>query len=199
MPTHRSPSARRASLAPALLGAAVIVISARWLSGAPDARSFVPAPAQETSTRRDALGLLGGALLPSAVGVDEAKAVYAVRERRDYKPPDTGAYLSFWIGEFEDPEHPGCTVKVAATGQGFNVEVTGTDPAPGPGCGEGNTLTKWSIPGYVTSGESSFIYFDFSKKGGPDEVRARWGGRGIVFDKGTLRNPVPAPYGGMVW
>lgn len=63
--------------------------------------------------------------------------------------------------------------------------VIGQDGPPGsPGCLGKGRPTEWRIYPTFTPNSDSLL-FDFSSKGGPANVTARWDGTGIVFPDGN--------------
>lgn len=82
-----------------------------------------------------------------------------------------------FAGTYSDPNHPGCPRKVTLAGG--NVIVTGTDEAGG---------RPWKVKGY-TYGKA--LVLDFTPKGGPADVIARWTGLGLEFPDGNLWTKKP--------
>lgn len=75
-------------------------------------------------------------------------------------------------GTYDDPQHPGCTRKLVLAGK--QVIITGTDEVGGK---------AWKVKGEPYG---RALILDFSSKGGPKQVIARWNGLGLVFDDGNV-------------
>jgi len=88
-----------------------------------------------------------------------------------------------WEGKYADPRHVGCEREIKANG--LSLTISGTEGTPGPGCGAGDTETSWAIPASIKSQESPDIVIDFSQKGGPKDLPAKWDGDGIKFADGN--------------
>jgi hypothetical protein len=80
-------------------------------------------------------------------------------------------------GTYDDPNHPGCTRKIVLAGT--NVIVTGTDDVGGK---------PWKVKGQIYG---KALLLDFTPKGGPADVIARWNGLGLVFDDGNVWSKKP--------
>jgi len=74
-------------------------------------------------------------------------------------------------GSYSDPLHPGCLRKIVLQGGGAILTLADEDGK------------KYTLKGGV-SGKA--LYIDFSKKGGPSEVRAEWTGVGLAFPDGNV-------------
>lgn len=75
-------------------------------------------------------------------------------------------------GTWSDPAHPGCERKIVAQGSG--LIITGAD----------EDKKAWKVKGKV---EGTTILVDFSPKGGPADVEAKFVlGKGIVFPDGNV-------------
>jgi hypothetical protein len=157
------------------------------------ASALAPPQPANTQNRRQLLGSLFGAGIvgiATVVTPQEASATKAL----------TGLG-SVFTGDYEDPNHPGCLrqVKVVGApqrGDGTRspyplVEVKGWDGK------EGEKICKdrperselWSVGGKLQSKEE--ISFDFSPKGGPKAVPAKWDVDGIVFPDGNKWVKIP--------
>ena len=137
-----------------------------------------------TATRRAALAAAPALLAPlAAVAVGENKVGYACRGTDDCgvdkasiarltATPGSGSAAGVRFGgTYTDPQHPGCTRKVVLTGS--NVVITGADEPGGK---------EWKVKG-KPYGRALLI--DFTPKGGPPDVIARWTGLGLEFPDGN--------------
>ena len=87
-------------------------------------------------------------------------------------PPPPTAPPSPFLGQYADPNHPGCERKIVAQGSG--LIITGAD----------EDKKAWKVKGKV---EGTTILVDFSPKGGPADVEAKFVlGKGIVFPDGNV-------------
>jgi len=75
-------------------------------------------------------------------------------------------------GTYTDPLHPGCTRKIVLAGS--NAIITGKDEVSGK---------EWKAKARPIG---KALVIDFSSKGGPSEVVARWNGLGLVFEDGNV-------------
>jgi len=143
--------------------------------------SALSAPKQETG-RRQALGWMGAAAIAIAAP-QQAKATAA----------KTGAASPF-TGDYDDPNHPSCLrqVKVVGAPQRADgsrsayplIEVIGYDATSGTTCTDRPTRADlWKAQGTVKSNTEASI--DFSTKGGPANLVARFEDGGIVFPDGN--------------
>lgn len=143
-------------------------------------------------SRRAALAAAAPALfaVPLAAFADkDSKVGYACRGSDDcgvdaqakralMATPGSGSAAGIRFGgTYDDAQHPGCTRKVVLAGG--NVIVTGTDEVGGK---------AWKIKGQ-TYGKA--LVLDFSSKGGPVDVVARWNGLGLAFDDGNVWTKKP--------
>jgi hypothetical protein len=106
-----------------------------------------------------------------------------------------------WTGYYDDPNHPGCLRQVKVVGAPMRpngtpspfpvVEVRGYD---GP---EGATMctdapetraSVWTVKGDLKNGKA---ILDFSSKGGPTNLVAKFEDGGIVFPDGNKWTKVP--------
>ena len=106
----------------------------------------------------------------------------------------TGAASPF-TGDYDDPNHPGCLRQVKVVGAPLRgdgsrsaypvVEVVGYDgDGSSTTCSERPTREQlWKIQGTVKSNTLASI--DFSPKGGPGDLLARFEDGGIVFPDGN--------------
>eukprot|EP00568_Trieres_chinensis_P001274 CAMPEP_0183309564 /NCGR_PEP_ID=MMETSP0160_2-20130417/25415_1 /TAXON_ID=2839 ORGANISM="Odontella Sinensis, Strain Grunow 1884" /NCGR_SAMPLE_ID=MMETSP0160_2 /ASSEMBLY_ACC=CAM_ASM_000250 /LENGTH=187 /DNA_ID=CAMNT_0025473617 /DNA_START=61 /DNA_END=624 /DNA_ORIENTATION=- len=139
--------------------------------------------------RRQFFGILGGAAA-IVVGADEANAAAAT----------TGA-ANVFTGDYDDPNHPGCLRQVKVVGAPMRadgsrppyaiVEVTGYDGKDGETtCTDRPTRSDlWKVQG-KTMGKTQAV-IDFSAKGGPANLSAKYEGDGIVFPDGNKWVKVP--------
>ena len=87
--------------------------------------------------------------------------------------PGSGEAAGIRIGgSYDDPQHPGCTRKIIL--QGSNAIVQGTDEPGGK---------KWQLKGEPYG---KYLVIDFSPKGGPKQVIAKWNGVGLAFEDGNV-------------
>jgi hypothetical protein len=136
------------------------------------------------STRRQAFGMLGAG----------AAALLGASQEAGATAPRTGASSPF-TGDYDDPNHPNCLRQVKVVGAPLKgdgtrsaypvMEITGFD-----GKGSGATCTDrperadlWKVQGTVKSNSDAVI--DFSPKGGPAKLTAKFEDGGIVFPDGN--------------
>eukprot|EP00933_Yihiella_yeosuensis_P051567 TRINITY_DN4952_c0_g1_i3.p2 TRINITY_DN4952_c0_g1~~TRINITY_DN4952_c0_g1_i3.p2 ORF type:complete len:103 (+),score=18.93 TRINITY_DN4952_c0_g1_i3:335-643(+) len=86
-----------------------------------------------------------------------------------------------WTGRYLDPQHPGCKREIQVTGKG--LIVYGADG--NPGCLKGGLLTRWELEKKYSPGSDALL-IDFSPKGGPKDVPAKYIAEG---DFGALLFP----------
>eukprot|EP00929_Paragymnodinium_shiwhaense_P062193 TRINITY_DN31046_c0_g1_i1.p1 TRINITY_DN31046_c0_g1~~TRINITY_DN31046_c0_g1_i1.p1 ORF type:complete len:214 (-),score=52.62 TRINITY_DN31046_c0_g1_i1:138-779(-) len=99
-----------------------------------------------------------------------------------------------WSGRYIDPKHPGCDRKITKKKDRF--EISGQTSPDGPGCPAGaKNLRKWFIYGETNPGEwpARSMTIDFSNKGGPKGIVAKWAGNGIIFPDGNRWEKKPSP------
>lgn len=168
-----------------------IAIFATALAATSNALS--PANKDASVSRRGALnGLLSaGAAAALVVGGPQIASATAAK---------TGAASPFQ-GDYDDPNHPSCLRQVKVVGAPLRadgsrsqypvIEVTGYD-----GKGSGATCTDrptradlWKVTGTVKSKDTAVI--DFSPKGGPKDLLAKFENDGIVFPDGNKWTKVP--------
>lgn len=106
----------------------------------------------------------------------------------------TGA-ASVFTGEYDDPNHPGCLRQVKVIGPPLRadgtrsaypiVEVKGYDGKDGAKmCTDRPTRADlWSVQGKLLNNNEARL--DFSPKGGPANLLAKWEDGGIVFPDGN--------------
>ena len=141
--------------------------------------------------RRQVFGIIGAAGTAAVVsGVQSANAAAA----------KTGASSPF-TGDYNDPNHPDCLRQVKVVGAPLRgdgtrtaypvIEITGYD-----GKGNGNVCTDrptradlWKVEGTVKTTTEAVI--DFSPKGGPSKLLAKFEDGGIVFPDGNKWTKVP--------
>lgn len=104
----------------------------------------------------------------------------------------TGA-SSPWTGEYDDPNHPSCLRQVKVVGAPLRadgtrsaypiVEVRGYDSA-GAACSEPPPSRDdiWTVKGVLKNNQATL---DFSSKGGPKDLVAKYEDGGIVFPDGN--------------
>lgn len=151
------------------------------------------APPQPLQNRRQLLGSLVGA------GIAGVATVVAPQEASATKAL-TGLG-SVFTGDYEDPNHPGCLRQVKVVGSPLRgdgtrspypvVEVKGYDGK------EGEKICKdrperseiWTIGGKLKSKDEAS--FDFSPKGGPENLSGQWDTNGILFPDGNKWVKIP--------
>ena len=144
-----------------------------------------------TFDRRQVFGILAGSAAAATVAAPPAEAAGSIK---------TGP-ASVFTGDYNDPNHPECLRQVKVFGAPLRadgtrssypiIEITGYD-----GKGEGATCTErptradlWKIQGKVKSNTEALI--DFSPKGGPANLGAKFEADGIVFPDGNKWTKVP--------
>lgn len=138
--------------------------------------------------RRQAFaGILGAAGAAAAV-------VLAAPQEANAAAAKTGAASPF-TGDYDDPNHPDCLRQVKVVGAPLRgdgtrsaypvMEITGYDGKSGGGaCTDRPTRADlWKIEGTVKSTTDAVI--DFSPKGGPAKLTAKYEDGGIVFPDGN--------------
>ena len=144
--------------------------------------------------RRDMFqGLLGGAgaVAISTLFPQEAEATTA----------KTGLGSPF-TGDYNDPNHPNCLRQVKVVGAPLRgdgtrsaypvIEITGYDGKQGGGatCTDRPTRADlWKVEGTVRTTNEAYV--DFSPKGGPTKMLAKFEDGGIVFPDGNKWVKVP--------
>jgi hypothetical protein len=147
-----------------------------------------PVNKEASVSRRGALGgLLGAGAAAAALVVGNPQIASATAAK-------TGAASPFQ-GDYDDPNHPSCLRQVKVVGAPLRadgsrsqypvIEVTGYD-----GKGNGAVCTDrptradlWKVTGTVKSKDTAVI--DFSPKGGPANLMAKYEDGGIVFPDGN--------------
>jgi len=97
-------------------------------------------------------------------------------------------------GRYVDPKHIGCERRITKIKDKY--EISGTSSPDGPNCEPGaKNLKKWFIYGETTPGEwpAKTLTIDFSNKGGPKGVVAKWVDGGIIFPDGNRWKKKPSP------
>mmetsp|Transcript_19020 Transcript_19020/g.43501 ORF Transcript_19020/g.43501 Transcript_19020/m.43501 type:complete len:185 (-) Transcript_19020:54-608(-) len=128
------------------------------------------------------LGAGAGAFLATAM--PEAASATAAK---------TGGANPF-TGDYNDPNHPECLRQVKVVGAPLKgdgtrspypvIEVVGYDGNGGKVCTDRPTRdTLWKVEGTVKSSNTALI--DFSSKGGPANMLAKYEDGGIVFPDGN--------------
>jgi len=142
--------------------------------------------------RRDVLGLLGGSAAAALVAATPAANAAIAK---------TGTASPF-TGDYDDPNHPGCLRQVKVVGAPIRgdgtrpanpvIEITGYDGKEGEKmCTERPTRADlWQIQGKVKSSNTEAV-IDFSPKGGPGNLLAKYEDGGIVFPDGNKWTKVP--------
>jgi hypothetical protein len=151
------------------------------------ASALAPPQPANTQNRRQILGSLFGAGIVGIAAVVTPQEASATISK-------TGAG-SVFTGDYEDPNHPGCLRQVKVVGAPLRgdgtrspyplVEVKGWDGKAGEKICTDRPVRNdlWAVEGKLKSKEE--ISFDFSPKGGPKAVPAKWDVDGIVFPDGN--------------
>jgi hypothetical protein len=87
-----------------------------------------------------------------------------------------------YSGSFEDPNHPNCVRRIENIGKIATIEGTDGDPGCQP---NGKGKDEFQLLAAVENGE---LIIDFTPKGGPNNVAAKWEGGdtpGIRFPDGN--------------
>merc|ERR1712232_678013 len=113
-----------------------------------------------------------------------------------------GGQSSPFTGDYEDPNHPGCLRQVKVVGAPLRgdgsrsaypvIEVTGYDGDGGSKiCSERPPSREvlWKVGGTVKTTTEASI--DFSPKGGPSSLMAKYQDGGIVFPDGNKWTKIP--------
>merc|ERR1719343_338754 len=148
---------------------------------------FLATPANalviNTSSRRSFLGgVIGSASL--VVGGSDANAMKKLK---------TGPASPF-TGDYDDPNHPECLRQVKVVGAPLKgdgtrspypvIEIVGYDGKGSKVCTDRPTRDDlWKVEGTVKGSNTAFI--DFSPKGGPEKLLAKYEDGGIVFPDGN--------------
>jgi len=100
-----------------------------------------------------------------------------------------------FTGDYNDPQHPDCLRQVKVVGAPLKgdgtrspypvIEITGYDGKGGNKmCNDRPTRDDlWKVEGTVKSSDTAFV--DFSSKGGPSKILAKFEDGGIVFPDGN--------------
>ena len=151
-------------------------------------------PQQQQSRRQIFSSLLGA-------GVVGIAAVAGVPQEASATKALTGLG-SVYTGDYDDPNHPDCLRQVKVVGAPLKgdgtrspfpvVEVKGWDGKNGICKGERPERSDiWTVTGKLKTREDAVI--DFSSKGGPANLSAKWDGSGIVFPDGNKWTKVEYP------
>mmetsp|Transcript_50437 Transcript_50437/g.99638 ORF Transcript_50437/g.99638 Transcript_50437/m.99638 type:complete len:192 (-) Transcript_50437:83-658(-) len=162
----------------AATAAALLIASSSWTHG-------WTIPETKNLNRRDmVLGFLGAATTAVTLVPQEAQATTA----------KTGLGSPF-TGDYNDPNHPNCLRQVKVVGAPLRgdgtrsaypvMEITGYDGKAGSAtCTDRPTRADlWKVEGTVKS--TTEAYVDFSPKGGPTKMLAKFEDGGIVFPDGN--------------
>ena len=135
--------------------------------------------------RRQVFGVLGGAAAVVA-GAGQASAAASTVK--------TGQ-ASLFTGDYDDPNHPDCLRQVKVVGAPMRadgsrpryaiIEVTGYDGKEGEKICKARPTREelWKVLGKMNNNDEAIL--DFSSKGGPSNLVAKWDGDGIVFPDGN--------------
>mmetsp|Transcript_125070 Transcript_125070/g.365293 ORF Transcript_125070/g.365293 Transcript_125070/m.365293 type:complete len:188 (+) Transcript_125070:51-614(+) len=168
-PAARSAATSRSGSRRPVLAAALLLAAAGWTAAA-----FLP-PAlsaqRPVEQRREALA--------------RALAVAAAAPLLGGQSAEAGG--ARWSGRYDDPKFPGCERRITKDGDIFIISgTTSTDGSKK--CEEGKPTKRWSITAAQPEGSfgpSDTLNVDFSNKGGPTNVEAKWAGDGIMFPGGN--------------
>lgn len=165
-------------------------LSTVFLASAIMALAMTDAWTINSVNRRQLLGIFGAGAAATLVAPQEADATTA----------KTGLGSPF-TGDYNDPNHPDCLRQVKVVGAPLRgdgtrsafpvIEITGYD-----GKGNGATCTDrptradlWKVEGTVRNTNEAYV--DFSSKGGPAKMLAKFEDGGIVFPDGNKWVKVP--------
>mmetsp|Transcript_20419 Transcript_20419/g.50759 ORF Transcript_20419/g.50759 Transcript_20419/m.50759 type:complete len:183 (+) Transcript_20419:59-607(+) len=144
--------------------------------------SALTSPTDRRGAFKNLLGAGAGAFLVTAM--PQAASATAAK---------TGAANPF-SGDYNDPNHPECLRQVKVVGAPLKgdgtrspypvIEVVGYDGKGGKVCTDRPTRDDlWKVEGTVKGPDTAFI--DFSAKGGPEKLLAKYEDGGIVFPDGN--------------
>ena len=161
------------------------------------ASALAPPQPSNTQSRRQLFGSLfsaGIAGVAIAAAPQEASATKAL----------TGLG-SVFTGEYDDPNHPGCLRQVKVVGSPLRgdgtrspypvVEVKGWDGKDGLCTDRPERSDIWSVEGKLKNKDE--VTLDFSSKGGPANLLAKWDTDGILFPDGNKWAKIPADTPGL--
>ena len=155
-------------------------IATAILSLAFSASALVPNEPSAVARRQFFAGVAGAALAASA-----AQPAFAAKVLTGGSSP--------WTGEYDDPNHPSCLRQVKVVGAPLRgdgtrspypiVEVRGYD-STGPICTEPPSSRSdiWMVKGVLKNNQATL---DFSGKGGPKDLLAKYEDGSIVFPDGN--------------
>lgn len=151
------------------------------------------APNQQVQRRAFFEGVASTAAVVTTAFVGSASPAMATTARTGEASP--------WTGYYDDPNHPGCLRQVKVVGAPMRpngtpspfpvVEVRGYDgPEGATMCTEAPESREaiWTVKGDLRNGEA---LLDFSSKGGPSKLVAKFEDGGIVFPDGNKWTKVP--------
>ena len=156
------------------------------------ASALAPPQPSNTQSRRQ---LLGGLFSAGIAGV----AIVAAPQEASATKALTGLG-SVFTGDYEDPQHPGCLRQVKVVGAPLRgdgtrspfpvVEVKGYDGKDGLCTERPERSDLWAVEGKLKNKDE--VVLDFSSKGGPGDMLAKWDTDGIVFPDGNKWAKLPA-------
>jgi hypothetical protein len=130
-------------------------------------------------------------------GVVGSAAAFIAAGQASATTARTGA-SSPWTGDYDDPNHPGCLRQVKVVGAPLKgdgsrspypvVEVKGYDNGAKACTERPNRSDIWSVQGILKNNE---VKLDFSSKGGPKDLLAKYSDGAIVFPDGNQWTKVP--------
>ncbi len=145
-------------------------LSRRAILAAPAALILASSPRAATAAGKDPYACRGDA----SCGMDRS-AIQRFTSK-NAKGDAVGVRIG---GSYSDPNHPGCPRKVTLSGS--TAIITGADG--NPGCLDGVIGEPWKVKGSVSGRD---VVIDFSPKGGPKDIAARWNGLGLEFGDGNV-------------
>lgn len=128
------------------------------------------------------LPIFGQAWVPQLNAQNLKKAASAATVGAAIASAPVVANAQDYSGNFEDPNHPNCVRRVENIGKIATIEGTDGNPSCKP---NGQGTDDFQLLAAVENGE---MIVDFSPKGGPKDVTAKWEGGdkpGIRFPDGN--------------
>lgn len=163
-------------------------LACAFLFLAASANALAPNTSERPVARRQFFGILGSGAAGAALMAAQPPPAAAAVAKTGASSPFTGFY--------DDPNHPGCLRQVKVVGAKIRgdgtrspypvVEVKGYDGKGGDKvCADrpGTYKDLWALEGKLKSDKEALI--DFSPKGGPANLLAKFEDNGIVFPDGN--------------
>lgn len=156
--------------------AVAMLSTSRWRA---TRHAFVPAP-RRGAGRRDVLAQ--GLLLGSAPAVFTAGT-----------PPASARYVR-WVGEYQDPKHPGCERTIEKNGPDYRISGTSSTERGQKACSKTKEVKRWFLDGSVDSslpgvGNTMEVDLPFAPVAGLAKLRfdPDVGSQGgLIFPDGTV-------------